>query len=43
MQKIPENILIFQIKHLLHFEIYTREICEKLVYKHSETIEHVKN
>ena len=28
---------------LLLFEICTREICEKFVYKHSETIEYVKN
>ena len=25
------------------FEICAREICEKFVYKHSETIEYVKN
>ena len=30
-------------KHLLIFEICTCEICEKFVYKHSETIEYVKN
>ena len=30
-------------KHLLLFEIYACEICEKFVYKHSEIIEHVKN
>ena len=30
-------------KHLLPFEICAREICEKFVYKHSETIEYVKN
>ena len=29
----------FTFKHLLLFEICTREICEKFVYKHSETIE----
>ena len=33
----------FSLKHLLLFEIYTREICERFVYKHSETIEYVKN
>ena len=33
----------FTLKHLLLFEICAREICEKFVYKHSETIEHVKN
>ena len=31
----------FTLKHLLLFEIC--EICEKLVYKHLETIEYVKN
>ena len=30
------------LKHLLLFEIYAREICKKIVYKHSETIEYVK-
>ena len=29
----------FTLKHLLIFEICAREICEKFVYKHSETIE----
>ena len=29
----------FILKHLLRFEICTCEICEKFVYKHSETIE----
>ena len=33
----------FTLKHLLRFEICAREICEKYVYKHSETIERVKN
>ena len=33
----------FTLKHLLLFEICTHEICEKFVYKHSETIEYVKN
>ena len=28
----------FTLKHLLLFEIFAREICEKFVYKHSETI-----
>ena len=27
----------------LLFEIYPRELCEKFVYKHSETTEYVKN
>ena len=35
---------ISHLKHLLLFEICTtREMCEKFVYKHSETIEYVKN
>ena len=33
----------FTVKYLLLFEICTRKICEKFVYKHSETIEYVKN
>ena len=33
----------FTLKHLLLFEICAREICEKFVYKHSETIEYIKN
>ena len=33
----------FTFKHLLLFEICAHEICEKFVYKHSETIECVKN
>ena len=33
----------FTLKHLLLFEICAREIYEKFVYKHSETIEYVKN
>ena len=28
----------FTFKHLLLFEMCTREICEKFIYKHSETI-----
>ena len=31
------------LKDLLLLEIYAREICEKFVYKHSETPEYVKN
>ena len=40
-----ENIMIkiLLLKQLLLFEISTREIFEKFVYKHSETIESVKN
>ena len=33
----------FTVTHLLLFEICTGEVCEKFVYKHSETIEYVKN
>ena len=33
----------FTLKHLLLFEICAREICEKFVYKHSETMKYVKN
>ena len=33
----------FTLKHLLLFEICTREICEKCFYKHSETMEYAKN
>ena len=33
----------FTLKYLLIFEIWAGEICEKLVYKHSETIGYVKN
>ena len=34
---------IFRLKYILLFEICAREICEKFVYKHSETIAYVKN
>ena len=33
----------FTLKQLLLSEIYAREICENFVYKHSKTIEIVKN
>ena len=33
----------FTWKHLLPFEICACEICETFVYKHSETVECVKN
>ena len=33
----------FILKHLLLSEIHAREIYENFVYKHSETIEYVKN
>ena len=38
-----EYVEDFTFKHLLLVEICAREICEKFVYKHSETIEFVKN
>ena len=40
MKIVVEDITL---KHILLFEIFTHEICEKFVYKHSETIEYVKN
>ena len=33
----------FALKHPLLFKICARELCEKFVSKHSETIEYVKN
>ena len=33
----------FALKHLLLFEICACEICERFVYKHSETMGYVKN
>ena len=36
-------VIDFSIKLLLVFEICAREIREKFAYKHSETIEYVKN
>ena len=33
----------FTLENLLVFKICTREICETLVYKHSETEEYAKN
>ena len=33
----------FTLRHFILFEIWEREICEDFVYKHSETIEYVKN
>ena len=40
MKKYAED---FTLKHHLLFEICAYEIYEKLVYKHSDTIEYVKN
>ena len=31
------------LRCLLHFEVCTREICEKFVYKHPKTIEYDEN
>ena len=39
-KKIVED---FTLEHLLLFEICARKNCEKLVRKHSETIEYLKN
>ena len=36
----PENFL-FLILEIL--ELYTRKVCKMFVYKHTETIEYVKN
>ena len=33
----------FTLKHVLIFDICAHEVCEKFIYKHSETIEYVKN
>ena len=41
--QIWKSANIFTLKHLLLFEIYAQKIWEKFVYKHSETIEYVKN
>ena len=38
-----QHVKNFTLKHLLFFETGAIEICEKFVYKHSETIEYVKN
>ena len=40
MKKYVEGITL---KHPPGFEICTHEICEKIVYKHSEIKEYVKN
>ena len=37
------NIEDDTFKHFLLFEICTCEMCEQFVWKHSETIEYVKN
>ena len=33
----------FRLKQLLPFEMCEHQICKKFIYKHSETIEYVKN
>ena len=38
-----QHVEDFTLPPLLLFETGAREICEKYVYKHSETIEYVKN
>ena len=40
MKIVVEDIAL---KHILLFEICAHEMCEKFVYRHSETIEYVKN
>ena len=40
IKKYPENFA-FAILEIL--ELYTREVCEMFVYKHTETIQYVKN
>ena len=42
LSSYENNVEDFLLKHLLLFEICAREICERFVYKHSETIEYVK-
>ena len=38
-----QYVEIFTLKHFLLLEICARELCEKLIYKHSEKIEYIKN
>ena len=40
---IWKNVEDFTLKQLLLFEIGPLEVCEKFVYKHSETLEYVEN
>ena len=40
---IWKYVKYFKLKQLLPFEIYACEICEKFVYKHSETIDYAQN
>ena len=37
---IPENFAFLFLRIL---ELYTRKVCEMFVYKHTETIQYVKN
>ena len=39
-KQYPEN---FEFLFLRILELYTRNVCKMFVYKHTETIEHVKN
>ena len=41
--KLKPYVQDFTLQHLLLFEICARELCEMFVYKHSATIEYVKN
>ena len=43
LSSYENNMLKISHKDTLLFEICARERCEKLVYKHSETTEYVKN
>ena len=40
-QRAGDRKIQMSLKHLLRFEICPREICEKFVYEHSETIEYI--
>ena len=40
-EKYPPENFAFLILGIL--ELYTRNVCEMFVYKHTETIEYVKN
>ena len=42
VQVVSVLTLQASLKYPLRFEICTREICEKFVYKHSETIDMLK-
>ena len=42
-QIILNMLKISHLRYILLFEICTSEVCEKFVYKHSETTEYEKN